>query len=1055
MFFWWLECSGLSTSNIRRKKTSQFKVVFFNKHCCKAQESWVQNVSETFHVLFQGRIKSVTSLVVFSTGYLNLNYKNVKIIRYKCSFSLAYKHHVTGRKEHTAHTCTSRTLALFRTQKIIFPFFASSKMCTLMLLRNLAQSEWVQVPCKQRLLFQVFCQKESINRKSKFISFEKYTNDVVFPSDCVLRKQMCLSFQDVNNCWKSTVCLRNNGVSKALFVEILDCFSFLFRAVSAAFPLSFAKIKANNTHLHEFKLKKSLNLFHIQNTTTVVPLEDAEGLLVSTALETLEKPKYILFTCRNMSLMSVISLCDGYNDCLFDFTKYTDEISCQSATHSKCQPLYYITKDGACQKYSTSPLEIQKTKPRKKVNHNSHNKGDDLYLCKTTLTSAEESLSDGKKIPYSLVNDLVADCGPNAEDESVLKFLLENQTEVSCKETGMIACLEGHSKCFEVLDICFYSLDLSNNLQPCRNGAHLRNCLSFECHLRYKCKYNYCVHFVYLCDSKWDCPFGDDEDANVCKNVKRCNNMFNCKNTSLCTHWVYVCDGKIDCVHGDDEWICDLKDYTCLPSCNCLVYAIDCWKTGQNELLLLTAKQLFVMVSIRNSTVLDIVKLMRSIFQVSVLTMVDTKISDICNIDLPRNLSLINLSFNCLKKITSGCFANRNVLTIINLSSNEITSIEPVAFAFLPSLKIINASLNPLKSLQETMFEGISMLYELDIRNKQTSPILAPATFDGIVFEVVRTNSYQVCCFAQNATVCTATLPWYVLCHDILPNLGMQILYILMPVATTVVSLMCMIMHKMSKELQKAFCAVVVSINLNDLLSSTYLFVLWVADTQFRHNFVIHEKQWKSSFFCHFAFGVSLCFVPSAALLQFVLAFSRLRVVQSPIETAFKRSAFVVRILALSGALLLVTTLLVTACFAVLTHELPNNLCSAFIDPTNSYTSVRIIVGLTVFTEITVTIATNIFHVLLISELEKSKKKITSTAKSTSNASLKIQLLCLSLSNTLCWLFFSIFFTTLLFLAKYESKLTIWVLVFLNLNSIVNPCLFVTVALKKYLKAGA
>ncbi len=72
-------------------------------------------------------------------------------------------------------------------------------------------------------------------------------------------------------------------------------------------------------------------------------------------------------------------------------------------------------------------------------------------------------------------NDLISDCGPEANDEQILKNVLLKNIEISCKDPGLFPCLEGHPKCYNISDLCSYQLDTFGHMSFCRNGAHVKN----------------------------------------------------------------------------------------------------------------------------------------------------------------------------------------------------------------------------------------------------------------------------------------------------------------------------------------------------------------------------------------------------------------------------------------------------------------------------------------------------------------------------------------------------------------------------------------------------
>ena len=162
-------------------------------------------------------------------------------------------------------------------------------------------------------------------------------------------------------------------------------------------------------------------------------------------------------------------------------------------------------------------------------------------------------------------NDLICDCGPQCEDEPLLIDLLKYGTETNCPKPNQIPCRVGHSKCYEVYQICKYRLDLNRNLSPCRNGGHLENCRQFDCGVEFKCHRSYCISWSNVCDGNWDCPEGEDEMYEpVCGEMNRCLNMFKCRQYKhKCIHINNICDGRYDCPQKDDELYCDLKNATC------------------------------------------------------------------------------------------------------------------------------------------------------------------------------------------------------------------------------------------------------------------------------------------------------------------------------------------------------------------------------------------------------------------------------------------------------------------------------------------------------------
>lgn len=106
---------------------------------------------------------------------------------------------------------------------------------------------------------------------------------------------------------------------------------------------------------------------------------------------------------------------------------------------------------------------------------------------------------------------------------------------------------------------------LSNNSLNC---TLLEECKSDE----YRCYTGECISSHFRCDSKKDCPRGDDEDAVKCLHYtsNSCpKSQFLCHDKTKCLDKKHMCDNVKDCSDGSDETdcipqhICDLCNILC------------------------------------------------------------------------------------------------------------------------------------------------------------------------------------------------------------------------------------------------------------------------------------------------------------------------------------------------------------------------------------------------------------------------------------------------------------------------------------------------------------
>ena len=146
---------------------------------------------------------------------------------------------------------------------------------------------------------------------------------------------------------------------------------------------------------------------------------------------------------------------------------------------------------------------------------------------------------------------------------------------LSCKLTN----ISSHNF-YTISDICTYKLNVKGQLLPCNKGDHLQKCQMYECNMMFKCPNFYCVPWSYVCDGKWDCPYGYDESISHQCGKRTCINMFKCKMMSICLHLDEVCNGHLDCPYEDDEYLCLLKNTSCPSVCQCLAFAVRCYDTN-------------------------------------------------------------------------------------------------------------------------------------------------------------------------------------------------------------------------------------------------------------------------------------------------------------------------------------------------------------------------------------------------------------------------------------------------------------------------------------------
>ncbi len=271
----------------------------------------------------------------------------------------------------------------------------------------------------------------------------------------------------------------------------------LVGAVSAMFPPLLLHLEPD----HRFLMVSTYRHFHTKyEYLEKYYIENLPKGFYHCETDTKARSTAHVFVCSQGGHISKLYVCDEKADCKSD---KSDEEFCdcslgnssfcrtsgnETQDHVQCGPLFFKNIKGGCNTYTlykTAAASISNNK----------------FMCNSR-----------KEVEQEAVNDLFPDCGNMAEDEPHLLALLVNRTGHDCTPSFTnhnylsLPCKPGHSKCFNISQICSYKIDSFGNIFPCRNGGHMENCDDFECNAMFKCPGSYCVPWSYLCDGKMGLP---------------------------------------------------------------------------------------------------------------------------------------------------------------------------------------------------------------------------------------------------------------------------------------------------------------------------------------------------------------------------------------------------------------------------------------------------------------------------------------------------------------------------------------------------------------------
>lgn len=130
---------------------------------------------------------------------------------------------------------------------------------------------------------------------------------------------------------------------------------------------------------------------------------------------------------------------------------------------------YMITRKNV---HPSTTLQVTLAKGFYRNSNHIEHKTVTLHL--TRVGSGKKPLCQNEDILDPIfADDLISDCGQDADDEPLLKDILTSHNSYSCLEKYQIPCRQGHTKYFNISDICVYRLNAYHHLMPCCTGEHI------------------------------------------------------------------------------------------------------------------------------------------------------------------------------------------------------------------------------------------------------------------------------------------------------------------------------------------------------------------------------------------------------------------------------------------------------------------------------------------------------------------------------------------------------------------------------------------------------
>ncbi len=886
-----------------------------------------------------------------------------------------------------------------------YPYFRSQYSCTLMLLVNIAQVEWVNVKCEEKLVGIALCWINQRNLTHHEILMVNQYKKEVCPESYIMHKSMCFLVE-----W--TAILKLKTKEKYCILSCKDMFEMAFNYLTRIIKLS--PIISQEKHIHMYVFEKLLNQYRrikVDNSTSGYEIHWRSRSITDTL------PRGTVFKCTSGVYLPAHKVCDGHTNC----GDSSDEHFCSCKPLSKrtatdkhlCIRQIFVKLAILIRKSQTKqnkPFQTGKITYRRKafVNHVVHYK---QHSCHRTYWDSCSSIF-----------------------AAMQEKLGESNTANS--HLGEIACKTGKQLFFVFSDLCIYRLNEQNIPCPCLDGTHLENCKEFQCNMMFKCWNYYCIPWQYVCDNKWDCPRGIEESYCTWHN---CTNKYKCNSVeTMCIHVGHVCNGIEDCPQGEDEMFCEMKYLGCPKECSCLFVAVLCVNT---EIFMSEQLKGFSFAVLQNCKVERYSLLyLKTAFH---YTLVNSNMTISCDLFEIETLQDLNIHKNSFLTVEKDCFGNCLNLIFAKLMKNEIQVLASHAFADLVSLQFLNLSNNLLTSLASDSFHNLPRLKTLSLlQNSLVALKVNP--FQSITSGNLETEDHYMCCLVPSV-LCNTNKPWYISCSDLLPRKAVKVTFMvvsLVLIVSNCLSIVLSLAARSDKNMSNVIATIF--ININELFCGTYLCVIWGVDTASQGSFVLFEQRWKSSIWCHTASFFFLLFNTAEPPLLLFLSLARLMIVMHPIDTKFKKTSFVFTWLSVVGMSMVVLSVLTSVAFYFSVTTMSTSLCSLFVDTSSTCIFCTTVTVVVASVQVIISVGISGVYCLMLKELKRSKENLHSlTSSVNSNTSVSFQVIIISMSNFFCWIPTNAVHLVSLFLSRYPFEMVIWTAVAVApINSVVNPAVF-------------
>nr|XP_034314022.1 uncharacterized protein LOC105317187 [Crassostrea gigas] len=262
-----------------------------------------------------------------------------------------------------------------------------------------------------------------------------------------------------------------------------------------------------------------------------------------------------------------------------------------------------------------------------------------------------------------------------------------------------------------------------------------------------------------------------------------------------------------------------------------------------------------------------------------------------------NSLRTLNLAFNQIHTINRMAFENLVSLTKLNLTGNKLRTITPIRFVPLVKLEILDLSDNGLRNLEYGAFKGLESVKHLNIHSNKLT--VSRTMFQGLCnLEWLQTDSYIICCakpLTVDSSKCISPKDSISSCEQLI-NVGFLAQMIWYIALFSVVGNAYVIYYRIQEGMKSnaSHGIFVLHLSVSDFLMGVYLFIIAIADLEYRNVYGFNDGEWRYSTTCTIAGLLATTSSEASVIFICLITIERYIVLKHPFSAGFVKKRRVI-----------------------------------------------------------------------------------------------------------------------------------------------------------------